>query len=92
MYRPKNFKNPNSDTKPFTREDNIAWRAFEAGADAMLEDLKEAGKHGFLYDPITDCCHMVFSDENFDADIEDVIPLSPLFGDRITGYLVFIPD
>ena len=57
MYRPEGWKNPHSTTKRELRScvmmmvANPAYYNFEAGADAMLEALKEQGLY-FLRRPI----------------------------------------
>ena len=44
MYRPKNWKNPFKGVK-WTGDDHLVDDAYEAGADAILEALKERGKY-----------------------------------------------
>lgn len=91
MYRPEGMKdNPyrvNSAYDP--------WEAYEAGADAMLEGLKEKGIYG---KPTGDfeCFCMVKPDECDDPH-DDNFPLEPMYPDEITrghkkGWLVFIPE
>ena len=49
-WRPHNWKNPHADTLPFEAVDNMQWRAYESGADAMLEVMIKYMDEHFGYD------------------------------------------
>ena len=64
----------------------------EAGADAMLEVLKEKGSHGYCYDPLLDCELRSWVGDNHE-ELQDVAPDCDSFSyeDKVVGWLVFIP-
>ena len=83
MYRPQDWENPyrkDSLVALFTEADQFG--TFEAGADAMLEGLREKGLTDTFY-------------TNKDGEVcgESSLPLHIPCGDkRIKGTVVFIPD
>ena len=81
MYRPKDWKNKHIHCTTTSCSDSC-YGVFEAGADAMLEGLREKGLTDTFY-------------TNKDGEVcgESSLPLHIPCGDkRVKGSVVFIPD